>query len=203
MKDQTGSKKTEAKKRDQTDPKRVRIKMAFYSNMDKALKEKKMKKRELKEKTGVSVERYRDGNGMREPSLSSAVKIADALGVSLDALCGRTAFYRDKDHLSAGECLELMAILEKNLSKGVDECGKPSPLGDTNFGRIISEWDQYMEAYAESQKHFPDKFPTPLQDERYNWIERKIEELKESDEPVLTYAEEEYSAWLDPDDEEG
>lgn len=159
-----------------------------------------MKKITLKKKTGISIERYRDGDGMREPSLSSAVKIADALGVSLDDLCGRTAFSRDKEHLSAGECLELKVILEKNLSSGIDERGKPSLFSDTNIDKIISEWNQYMEAYAESQKHFPDKFPTPLQDERYNWIEKKIEELKESNEQISVCAEVEYAAWPDEED---
>lgn len=179
----------------QNDAERERIMKTFFSNMDKALKEKGMNRHALKNKTGVSVERYKDCEGMREPSLSSAVKIADALGVSLDDLCGRNALVRDKEHLSAGECLELEVILEKNLSVAVDDEGQPLEPPRSNIDRIISAWNLHMREYARAKNFAPEKFPTSLYDERYNWIAEQIKKLKEENEQINFNVQEYDGEW--------
>ena len=62
----------------------------FGGRMKYALIKRKMKQAELSRQTGISKEFItKIINGLSYPTITTAVKIADALGVSLDWLAGR------------------------------------------------------------------------------------------------------------------
>ena len=100
------------------------INQTFIVGLERALHFKGWTRNKLKQLSGVNLERYKEGDDMRGPSLASAVKIADALEVSLDDLCGRTSYVTqsldncNKREYNTGDYLGKLADLLMPL--GVD-----------------------------------------------------------------------------------
>lgn len=169
---------------------RERVMMHFAEEMQEALDKKGWKRSRLKAETGVSVDRYNNDDDGREPTLSSAVRIADALEISLDQLCGRTEFARDMDNLNAGECIELILILLHQLGGNISDNGDYSiitfpPSTVTNvLGKMLEHKAEYASYYEGAMRFAPESKPKSVYDETMTFIGKRVEELKERNEPI-------------------
>lgn len=179
----------------QKDAEQIRILTTFFENMEKAITNKDTTRNKLKKETGVSLERYKISEDMREPSLSAAVKIADALDVSLDELCGRTAYFHNSNELSAGEALELILILINSLFGTVSDDGHTISLLPSNVTTVFKDCHEFGKHYAGMKKFDPDNYPLEAKVAEFNWLSSKIEELKKNKETIEVFP---YFEELDP-----
>ena len=155
-----------------------RIMRAFFVNMDRETEKKGWKRSQLKRASGVNLERYRVSDDMREPSLSSAVRIANALGVSLDDLCGRTQYVRDRENWSAGECLDVLVMLLAQLGGSFSAEGLTISLPPSNVTEVLSQYHEFLGYYESAQKLDPKTFSKAPYAAADEWLARKIEDLK-------------------------
>ena len=161
-----------------------RIMKTFFENLERETVKKGWKRSTLKKASGVNLERYRVSDDMREPSLSSAVRIADALGVSLDDLCGRIAFVRDRENWSAGECLDVLTMLLAQLGGDFSAEGLSISLPPSNVTEVLRQYKEFVSHYESARKLDPSTFckePYAAADE---WLARKIEEMKRANEEI-------------------
>ena len=176
-----------ANSKDQT---RERVMQHFSEEMQRGVEKKGWTKKRLKETSGVSIERYKVDDSGREPTLSSAVRIADALEMSLDLLCGRSQYIQDTDNPNAGECLRMIVSLLEHLGGNVSgECGyvdlkfPPSNVTDI-ICEMLTHKAEYEQYYEGAKKFAPDSNPKPVYVETREFLERKMTSLKETGEPV-------------------
>ena len=161
--------------------KKESISKRFARNLEEALKERKTTRNKLKEKTGVNLARYKDSDDIREPSLSSAVMIADALNMSLDELCGRSKYVSNIDSWNAGEVLSVLTYLVENcLCGSFNSDGTKIDLPESNVTEAIGDRNQYHDKYAQAKDILPEKFNEDAITASDKWLEKKIKELKES-----------------------
>lgn len=174
-----------------TDPEKTRIMTTFFRGIERCMTEKGLRRSQLKLLSGVNLERYKVSQDMREPSLSSAVKLADALEVSIDDLCGRTAYVRDTEHWSAGECAEALLSVVKQLGGEISHDGQSIRLPESNVTSLIKDSYEYSDYYDGAKKFDPSRFPDSAEDARAKWTEERIKELKKTRNEVEIIAERE------------
>lgn len=167
-----------------TDPEKTRIMTTFFRGIERCMTEKGLRRNQLKLLSGVNLERYKIAQDMREPSLTSAVKIADALEASLDDLCGRTAYVRDKEHWSAGECAEALLSVVKQLGGEISHDGQSIRLPESNVTNLIKDSYEFSSYYDGAKKFDPLRFPDQPEDARTKWTEDRIKELKKAKDDV-------------------
>lgn len=167
-----------------------RVMSHFETALNSALSEHGWTRSYLKKETGVSTERYNNREGGREPSLSSAVRIADALGLSLDQMCGRTPYAQDTDTLNAGECLEMIVLLLNQLGGNYYLDGDFAKLTfpPSNVTLVLGSMQDYEKDYKSffeaASKFTPDAKLKPVREEVNSYLDKKIAELKDQREPI-------------------
>lgn len=98
----------------------------------------------LKE-TNITIDSYRRGDREKEPGLDTVVIIANYFGLSIDAMCNRSAFAKDTTKLTMSEAVPefflLAAALEIDISKIVSK--------NILFSQLISNYTR-TQAVAEA-----------------------------------------------------
>ncbi|MBQ6757199.1 MAG: hypothetical protein IJP43_09695 [Oscillospiraceae bacterium] len=161
------------------------ISKKFAKNLEETLKDRKITRNRIKEKTGVNLARYRDCDDMREPTLSSAVIIADYLHMSLDELCGRSKYVKNMDDWNAGEVLSVLTIVVEQLLAGsFNADGTRIELPESNVTRAIQDRNSYQDKYGQAKELFPEKFVEDEISASDKWLKEKIAELKTAETPI-------------------
>ncbi len=166
------------------DKRKEQVLSTFYAGLDRAIAKKGWTRNQLKKASGVNLERYKAGEDAREPSLSSAVKMADALGVSLDSLCGRADYACDKAHMTAGECLDVLLSLVEQLLGRISEDGLTIDLPESNVTNAIRDSFQYANFLQDGQKFKLKNFPNDVEAAKHERLTSQIEALKAEKVPV-------------------
>ena len=160
---------------------RDRVMQHFSTELQKALTTKGWTKKRLKDECGVSIERYRSDDNGREPTLSSAVRIADALEISLDQLCGRSQYVQNMDKLTSGECIRLILILLDQLGGNISINGDYASLTfpPSNVTSLLCDTMSYKseyERYYEGALRFaPDSHPKSVCEETRDYLKKQME----------------------------
>lgn len=157
----------------------------FYKSLDSILKKKTMTRNRLKKLSGVSLERYKvDGKDMREPNLSSLVKMADALDVSLDELCGRGVFATGRQ-LTAYECWRALDTIINNMDPvvrvpDIDAEGITLEFPHSNVTEILTSAERYEATYKSMKEFDSNAYPLSPNDAKEAYKKKKAFELQKS-----------------------
>ena len=156
-----------------------------FKNLEKAMSDRNMNRNKIKELTGVNLARYKVSEDMREPSLTSIIKIADALQISLDELCGRTQFVRDLEHWNAGECLDMLLRIAEQLNGTISEQGMSVQFPYTNVAKTIENANEYTQWYTKGQQMEPERFSEDPEAVKMRYLQKEIEKMKAENEGIL------------------
>ena len=135
------------------------ILVRVFTNLETAIKSHGLTRNQIREMTGVNLARYKVSDDMREPSLTSIIKIADALEISLDELCGRSKYVRDMDNWTAGECLDILLKVVDMLVGSFNYEGTGIALAENNVSDAIHDANVFAEHYESAQMLDTDAFP--------------------------------------------
>lgn len=104
--------------KDESADEKLRIQQIFGRNFVEAVHTRGMKVAQFQKECGAECGRFNGKSSGRDPRLSTAVRIANCLDVSLDKLCGRDREYPSSN---TGECAESLFKLLNQIFNNVPE----------------------------------------------------------------------------------
>lgn len=154
----------------------TQLRKRISENVARIMAERKINDTELSKKAKASVNRII--NGKSTPSIYTALRIANALNISLDELCGNYKYftYDRKRGLSAGDSLELLFTLADLFHSQLNVNSLEIP--ESNVRDALIDYHKYYIKYKFAKELKPSSFKLEPEEARTKYMTGRIEELR-------------------------